>query len=166
MSSRTLLWSALAVLAVSALLAAGCCPLLPTGGTTQEKPPAPAPQPAETKPAETTAPSGSGAFKVGDSVAAIWSDGNLYLATVTNASGDQVTVKYADDSSEKTVSAADVIPIEVREWAVGDKVRAVWSSGRFYEGTISAAADPSYTVKWDDGSAPSEVTSDRIIAAE
>jgi hypothetical protein len=123
----------------------------------------------------TTAPSqssGSGAttskqaskFSVGQSVAAVWSDGNLWLAGVTSIDGDKITVKYVDDSSTKTLSAADIKPIPDRTWTVGEKVKAVWSSGRFYDGVITKANGSSYEVKWDDGSAPSEVVGSKIIA--
>lgn len=124
---------------------------------------------------DSTAPSqssGSGAttsepvskFTVGQSVAAVWSDGNLWLADITAIDGDKITVKYVDDSSTKTVSAADIRPIEDKTWTVGDEVKAVWSSGRFYDGTITKASGSSYEVKWEDGSAPSQVVGSKIIA--
>lgn len=105
-------------------------------------------------------------FAVGDKVAAVWNDGSKYLAEVTKIDGDDVTVKYVDDSSSKTIAAKDVQPITVKKWNVGDKVKAVWSSGRFYSGTVSEAKDPTYKIKWDDGSDPSEVTADKIIAPQ
>ena len=105
-----------------------------------------------------------GGVGAGDNVAAVWSDGNLYLATVQAVDGDQITVKYADDGSTKTVNSADVKMIVPQVWAVGDKVMAVWASGRFYNGTVIEAAGTTYKIKWDDGSAPSEVTDDKIIA--
>lgn len=155
MRKRDLLGIYLIILAVVALVSAGCCPLIPTGGTTDA-----------TKPRVETQPAPAGEFAAGDSVAAVWEDGSYYLATVTRSEGDQVTVRWTDSATEDTVAAADVRPVEVREWSVGDRVLAVWASGRFYEGTITAADDPSYTVAWDDGSTPSAVTSDKIIAAE
>lgn len=117
---------------------------------------------ASTPPATKT-PAAS-AFKVGDMVAATWTDGNLYLAKVTAVGSKEVTVQYADDGSTKTVPDGDVKAIVARQWAVGDKVLAVWSAGRFYKGEITKVGTGSYQVKWDDGSAPTDVTADKIIA--
>ena len=105
-----------------------------------------------------------GGVSAGDNVAAVWTDGSFYLATVQAVDGDQITVKYADDSSTKTVNSADVKRIVPQTWAVGDKVLAVWASGRFYQGSVAGGSGTTYTIKWDDGSAPSEVTSDKIVA--
>ena len=119
------------------------------------------PAPAEkTDPVQTDA----GDLTAGDNVAAVWSDGNRYLATIQAIDGDQITVKYADDSSVKTVNSADVQTIVPQTWSVGDKVLAVWSAGRFYKGTVVGASGGSYKIQWDDGSAPTEVTADKIIA--
>ena len=129
-----------------------------------------APKPEKTVPADKTvtppkeSDQTASPFAIGDSVAAIWTDGNLYLATVTGASGDSVEVKYADDGSTKSVSAADVKPVVKKTWSAGDKVMAVWASGRFYLGTIESGSGTTYVVKWNDGSTPSEVTADKIIA--
>jgi hypothetical protein len=148
-----------AVLAVlgSALVLAGCVSV-----TTGPKPSSSAPR--SNAASASGVPSATGDFAVGQSVAAVWSDGNLYLASITAVDGDQLTVRYADDSSTKTVAAAEVKPIPEKTWAVGDKVKAVWSSGRFYDGVITKASGASYEVKWDDGSAPSQVVSNKIIA--
>jgi len=106
----------------------------------------------------------SSAFAVGESVAAVWSDGGLYLATVTAVDGDQITVTYADDGSSKTVAAAECRPIPDATFAVGDRVLAVWAAGRFYPGEVTAVEGSMSTVKWDDGSTPSQVEAGKIIA--
>jgi hypothetical protein len=137
----------------------------------QEVAPEPVPEPA-TEPAmepgtdAEPADAADATFAVGDSVAAIWDDGSYYLANVIGVKGDQITVRYVDDASTKTVPSSDVRPVPVKAWAAGDRVLAVWSMGRFYPGTIIEANDPTYKVKWDDGSEPTDVVSDRIIAAE
>jgi hypothetical protein len=113
-------------------------------------------------PAKTTAPGSE--FGFGQMVAAKWTDGNLWLAKVLSVDGTTVTVQYADDNTTRTVPTSDVKPIPTRQWAVGDKVLAVWSSGRFYKGVITKAGASSYQVKWDDGSAPTDVPADKIIA--
>lgn len=97
-------------------------------------------------------------------VAAKWTDGNLYLAKVTAVADGKVTVTYQDDNSVGTVTIAETKAITVKQWTVGDKVLAVWSAGRFYPGTVEAATPPTYTIKWDDGSTPSEVDAAKIIA--
>jgi hypothetical protein len=124
------------------------------------------PKTSVTPPAEKpiTAEKPASGFAVGDSVAAVWTDGNLYLATVQAVNGDQITVKYADDGSTKTVAATDVKPITKKTWVVGDKVLAVWASGRFYKGNVIEAAGSNYKIQWDDGSAASDVSVDKIVA--
>jgi hypothetical protein len=152
---RRLVWT-IGAMTILVVALSGClAPPAPNPGATTSAPPASKP------PASTSAVS---AFKVGDMVAATWADGNLYLAKVTAVGDKEVTVQYVDDSSTKTVPDGDVKPIPARQWAVGDKVLAVWSSGRFYKGEIIKVGSSACQVKWDDGSAPSDVTADKIIA--
>jgi hypothetical protein len=113
--------------------------------------------------AASTAPAAA-AIAVGDSVAATWTDGDLYLATVTALDGDTITVKYADDGTSASLPAAEVRPIPQTTFAVGDRVLAVWSQGRFYAGKVTEANGTSYVVAWDDGSTPSAVRAGQIIA--
>jgi hypothetical protein len=153
---RVFAGAVVAVLVGGALTVAGCVNV-----TTSPKPSSSAGGQGSTSGASTS--KSVGGFVLGQSVAAIWSDGNLYLAEIASISGEQITVKYADDSSTRTVTVADVKPIPGKTWAVGDEVKAVWSSGRFYDGVITKANGSSYEVKWDDGSAPSEVPGGKII---
>ncbi|MEI7813537.1 MAG: hypothetical protein WCJ13_01930 [Coriobacteriia bacterium] len=143
-----------ALLMVTGTVALGGC-------VTVNVPKTPVTAPAE-KPV--TAEKPASGFAVGDSVAALWTDGSLYLATVTGTDGDQITVKYADDGSTKTVAATDIKPITKKTWVVGDKVLAVWASGRFYKGSVIEVAGSTYKIKWDDGSAASDVSADKIVA--
>ena len=121
-------------------------------------------QPAEQQTAASPAATSAARFAAGQSVAAKWTDGSLYLATVTAVDGDNVTVTYADDGTSRTVPATDVRAIPDTGFAVGDRVRAVWAGGRFYQGEVSKVDGTTYTVKWDDGSDPSTVEAGRIIA--
>ena len=121
-------------------------------------------QPAEQQSAASPAATSAARFAAGQSVAAEWTDGSLYLATVTAVDGDNVTVTYADDGTSRTVPATDVRAIPDTGFAVGDRVRAVWAGGRFYQGEVSKVDGTTYTVKWDDGSDPSTVEAGRIIA--
>lgn len=103
-------------------------------------------------------------YQVGQTVAAKWTDGNFWLAKVTAADDAQVSVQFLDDNTKLTIAASDVRAIKPTTWAVGSSVYAVWTSGRFYPGKVTAANGGTYTVKWDDGSAPSPVTADKIMA--
>jgi len=155
MSRRRVLQSVLAVLMLTAVLGLAAC------GSSEQ----PGDQQSAASPAATPAATPAAAFAAGQPVAARWTDTSLYLATVTAVDGDNVTVTYADDGSSRTVSAsADVRAIPDAAFAVGDRVLAVWASGRFYEGTVSKVDGTTYTVKWDDGSDPSPVEAGMIIA--
>lgn len=157
MQARRSAW-VIGVSVVLVVAVAGC-----VGLPTQSPSTTPSPS-ATTGPSTTTDAPVSSEFEVGQTVAATWTDGNLYLAKVTAVEGAQVTVQYADDNSTKTIPDSDIKPIVTREWAVGDKVLAVWSAGRFYKGVIAKAGADSCQVKWDDGSAPSDVSTTKIIA--
>lgn len=104
------------------------------------------------------------AFTAGQTVAAKWTDGKLYLASVTAVDGKNVTVTYADDGSSGKVPATDVRAIPDTTFAIGDRVLAVYSGGRLYAGEVTKVEGTTYTVKWDDGSQPSTVEAGKIIA--
>ncbi len=103
-------------------------------------------------------------FEVDEIVAAKWTDGSLYLATVTAIDDGNVTVTYTDDGSSATLPPTDIRPIADTPFVVGDRVLAVWSGGRFYAGEVSKVDGTTYTIKWDDGSDPSTVEAGKIIA--
>lgn len=95
-----------------------------------------------------------GAFEVGQSVAAKWTDGNMYLATIAAVDGDSFKVDYAD-GDKGTVTADQMVVLEEKPaLAVGDRVMAVWGKARFYPGVVTAIKSGGPVVKWDDGSAP------------
>ncbi len=101
--------------------------------------------------------------KPGDKVAAKWSDGRHYLATVTAAGGGRFDVLY-DDGDKATVGAADLIRISRdADFAIGDKVLAAWNGAGMFPGTVTAKTEFTVTVKWDDGDAPLEVARDRVV---
>ncbi len=107
-----------------------------------------------------------GAFRVGETVAAEWGDGKLYLSEVTAVADGEVTVTYLDDGTSGTLDESEVRSIEEKDWQVDDRVLAVWSVARFYSGTITEVQDTGYIVDWDDGSTPSLVSADMILAYE
>jgi hypothetical protein len=121
-------------------------------------------QGSSTNAASTPAADTGAAFAAGDTVAAKWGDGKLYLATVKSVDGDTVNVVYADDGSADAVPVTDVHAIPEATFAVGDHVLAVWSQGRFYAGKVTRATGSSYEIAWDDGTTPSTVEAGKIIA--
>jgi hypothetical protein len=109
----------------------------------------------------------TGAFadepKPGDKVAAQWTDGGYYLATVTGAEGGSFDVLY-DDGDKGKVAATDLIAISRGElFNAGDHVLAAWKNARMFPGTVTATTQFTVTVKWDDGDAPLEVARDRVV---
>lgn len=99
-------------------------------------------------------------FKAGDKVLANWKGGSKWWeAVVTAADATGVSVKYDSDSTTDKLAPASVAmrPSKAVVVKVGDKVAAKWQGGSFYGGTITAVASGKATVKWGDGSAPSEV---------
>ena len=102
----------------------------------------------------------------GDKVAARWTDGGYYLATVTAASGGQCEVLY-DDGDKGTVGTAEVIRVSRNaNFAVGDRVLAAWKSARMFPGTVTAKTEFTVTVKWEDGDEPLEVARDRVVTIQ
>jgi hypothetical protein len=134
-------------------LMAGC-------GSSDQSSSTDATSPAAAGPAAT---SEAPAFAAGDTVAAKWADGKLYLATVKSVDGDTVNVVYADDGTAGAVPQTDVRAIPAATFAVGDRVLAVWSQGRFYPGEVTKVTGSTYTIAWDDGTTPSTVEAGRII---
>ena len=59
---------------------------------------------------------------------------------------------------------ADLLPVaKPNEIVPGRRVMACWQSAKMYPGTvIEANGAQSVIVKWDDGSAPSEVAKEKI----
>ena len=102
-------------------------------------------------------------FTVGMTVAAKWSGEQYYLAVIKTAKDDKFDVEYADGTKGAVTSAEmKVIPATLT-LAKGDKVLAVWSGAKFYPGTVEEAKATGALVKWDDGSAPSEVAFGKIM---
>ncbi len=100
--------------------------------------------------------------KPGDKVAAKWEDGFFYTGTVTAAAGETLDVLF-DDGDKGRIASANVLRLgRGAEVNVGDHVLAPWRGGQMHPGTISAKADFSVTVKWDDGDAPMDVARDRV----
>lgn len=110
--------------------------------------------------------SGCGAaskFETGKTVAAKWSDGSYYLAVIKKAGGDSYDVDYAD-GTKGTVKSSDIREIpEKPSLAAGDNVLAVWTTAKFYPGTVQEVKPEGAVIKWNDGSEPSLVTYGKIL---
>jgi hypothetical protein len=102
--------------------------------------------------------------RAGDTVAAKWSDGTYYIATVTGTDGGKYSVLYGD-GDKGTVDATGIIPIPADAVInVGDHVLACWKGARMYPGFVTAKTDQAYTVKWDDGDVPLDVARGKVVA--
>lgn len=113
-------------------------------------------QPADTTPKAPT-------FKVGMTVAAKYYDNDYYLAEIKAINNDKYDVAYAD-GDKASVYASDLKEIPAKlTLATGDKVLAVWQKAKFYPGTVQEVKASGAVIKWDDGSAPSEVAFGKII---
>jgi hypothetical protein len=105
-------------------------------------------------------------YKAGMSVAAKWTDGNYYLATIKTITGDKCEVDYADGSSGE-VKVLDLKTItEKTNLKVDDKVLAVWAGAKFYTGKIKEISKMGAIITWDDGTVESEVAFGKILKVE
>lgn len=112
-------------------------------------------------PAETTTQASN--YKVGMKVAAKWKDNNYYLAEIKAVNNDKYDVAYAD-GDKGTVSADDIKEVPAKPTLkTGDKVLAVWTTAKFYSGTVKEVKANGAVIKWDDGTAPSEVAFGKIV---
>jgi len=103
-------------------------------------------------------------FKIGDRVAADW-NGSRYLAEVTGIlANNMFKVRYFDNTNgDVTGQNMRLIPKKPKV-SKGDRVLGAWQGKpKLYPGTLTAIKDSKYTVKWDDGSAPSAVGANEIV---
>lgn len=112
---------------------------------------------------EPKAPPANDPYAVGTHVAAKWSGGDYWGATINGNANGKYQVKY-DDGTTSEVSASDIKSITPKsEIKVGDKVLAVWmTNGKMYNGVVEELKDDGAMVKWDDGSAASLVSYSNI----
>ena len=89
---------------------------------------------------------------------------HYYLASVLEHSGDQVKVRYYDQT-EATLPRAEVkLPLAAKEVKEGADVLAVWKTGQFYAGTVKGVTKTGALIRWHDGSPPSEAEFGKIVA--
>ncbi len=102
----------------------------------------------------------------GARVAAQWSDGNYYLATVISIKGDTCVLKYEGGGDQDSLSLDRIIVIpEKQSFKAGDKVFAVWPDQylRFYSGVVEKVSSAGCTVTWSDGSPATLVALNRVL---
>lgn len=102
------------------------------------------------------------ALAPGMAVAVPW-HGMPHLGTIASIDGKVVNVRFAFDGQVRIVRDTAVRPVVVRQWHAGDSVLAV-SGGRFEPGTVVLVKPGAFAIRWKDGSPPSDVPADKIIA--
>ncbi len=87
-----------------------------------------------------------------------------YLATVLSHDGDEVKVRYYDQT-EATLPRNEVKkPLTQKELKEGADVLAIWKTGQFYPGTVKQVTKSGALIRWHDGSPVSEAAFGKIIA--
>lgn len=107
----------------------------------------------------------AGDFKIGDRVAADW-HGSRYLAEVTGILANSMfKVRYFDNTNGE-VPGQNMRSIPKKpNVSKGDRVLGAWQGKpKLYPGTLTKIKGGKYTIKWDDGSAPSPVAANEIVA--
>ena len=94
---------------------------------------------------------------VGDLVAARYHT-DWYSGRITGMVNGTFAVRYDDNTTGKLV-ASELIPMaDPAALRVGDRVLAVWGNdARMYPGRVKAIETQKARIKWEDGSAPSDV---------
>ena len=106
----------------------------------------------------------AGALAVGTSVAAKWGASSFYIATIAGVDADGKYLVNYGDGDKGAVAGLDIVRVDAnRDIPVGARVLACWVSAAMYPGTITARTGNRFTVKWDDGSTPSEVAREKIV---
>lgn len=109
-------------------------------------------KPAASKPAASK-PAAKAAFKAGDAVDAMWTNGHYWEASITAVTGSTYTITWSDGTVDEKVPANKIRAIvQGGPYKVGDRVEAAASDGELFAGTIvSVASEGTYTVIADEG---------------
>lgn len=107
-----------------------------------------------------------GAFDVGQVVAAQWHR-QWWRARVTAREEGLYAVRY-DDQTNGRLATDELIPIaSAEQLQPGQRVLACWAGKpRMYPGKIVSLSNGKATVRWEDGSKPSEVPLDSVAAIQ
>lgn len=94
-------------------------------------------------------------LRVGMTVAAQWTDGGYYRATIAEIEDDRFLAKWEDGGEPTWVKAEQLrlqgpaaMPPAIL--APGMRVHAPWTDGKLYPGTIVAMRDGQVEVEWED----------------
>lgn len=88
------------------------------------------------------------AWKAGDRVLGLWSDGLWYPANITGVTPAGFNVSFDDGD----VAVLPATKIRMINWRVGTKVQCNWKrGGRYYSGTITRKQGDSIHISYDDG---------------
>jgi hypothetical protein len=99
----------------------------------------------------------------GSAVAAKWSDGSYYLATITAVSQQGFHVLY-EDGTQVILQGNDMIPVPRNpDLHLGDRVLACWTDSCMYVGVVTADKGVTFTVAWEEGGRPTDVVAGRIV---
>lgn len=154
-----------ASLTALALVGGGCGQQAPA---TSAPAPAPVAAPQQEAPTPAPAPTAEAKFKVNDRVESRWNNGTLwYKGTIAAHASGQYSINYDDGDKESGIPETRIRALAdaaVKElFVVGDTVIANLKSGdKWYSGKISAAADGSFSVVYDDGNKETGITAARI----
>ncbi len=96
----------------------------------------------------------AGNFMVGETVCASWST-SWYEAEIVSFTDGIYAVKYSDGSQGNLTSDKLRKVLTKDEIKVGEKVLAVWTSDKYYVGTVKEIKADGAIVAWEDGSSPS-----------
>jgi hypothetical protein len=103
----------------------------------------------------------AGNFTVGEAVSVLWST-SWYDAEVVSISDNIYTIKYYDGSEAEVTSDQIRKILKKEEIKVGDKVLAVWTTDKYYVGTVKEIKADGAIIAWEDGSTPSLVKFGKI----
>jgi len=95
-------------------------------------------------------------------VCAKWSD-VWYEAVVVSETDGKIHVKYYDNAEADLTSADIKYPLAKDKIKVNDRVLAVWTTGKYYPGTVTEVKEEGAMVTWDDGSSASLVAYGKIV---
>lgn len=102
------------------------------------------------------------AAKKGDAVAARWRK-EWFLGTVLSVDARSVKVRYSDGTEGRVTKDEFIVLASADELADGERVIASWNDeARLYPGTVVKKNGKTVTIRWEDGSDPTEVPVGKI----
>lgn len=87
-----------------------------------------------------------------------------YVATVVEHSGDQVKVRFYDQTEASLPRTEVKLPLAAKAVKEGDDVLAVWKANQYYPGVVKSVTKSGAVIRWQDGSPASEAAIGKIVA--